>query len=198
MQVTSNKVTNLELTRLRRSATQRITETLQEFVPLAQALGMGITAWSPLGGGLLSGKYRPSEGDAKGDGRLTLAVSQGLGIFTERNWRVVAALEKVAREVGRSMAQVALNWTATQPGIGSVILGASKLAQLDDNLAALEFDLPIELRRQLDQASAQPPTFPYGMFGDAYQAWLHGGASVGDKPAGYAPPVRSGKAFLEG
>jgi aryl-alcohol dehydrogenase-like predicted oxidoreductase len=167
-----------------------------EFVPLAQTLGMGITAWSALGSGLLSGKYRPSEGAATGDGRLTTAAGQGLGLFNERNWRVVAALEEVAREIGRSMAQVALNWTATQPGIGSVILGASKLAQLDDNLAALDFELPIELRRQLDQASALPPTFPYTMFGDAYQASLHGGASVGDKPAGYAPSVSSGAAFL--
>lgn len=167
-----------------------------EFVPLSQTLGMGITAWSALGSGLLSGKYRPSEGDVKGDGRLATAAGQGLGLFTERNWRVVATLEKVAGEIGRSMAQVALNWAATQPGVGSVILGASKLAQLDDNLAALDFEIPIELRRQLDQASALPPTFPYTMFGDGYQASLHGGASVGDKPAGYAPAVSSGEAFL--
>lgn len=160
-----------------------------EFVPLAQTLGMGITAWSPLGGGLLSGKYRPSQGRGEGDGRLTTndAGSQ-LGLFTEHNWDVVAAVEKAAKELGRSMAQVALNWTATQPGIGSVILGATKLAQLEDNLAALDFEIPAELRGALDQASAHPPPFPYKMFGDAYQRMLHGGAAVSDKPAGYTRP----------
>ncbi|MDI3282555.1 aldo/keto reductase [Polyangium sp. 15x6] len=160
-----------------------------EFTPLAQTLGMGITAWSPLGGGLLSGKYRPSEGRGEGEGRLTKGdAGTQLGLFTERNWGVVAAVETASKELGRSMAQVALNWTATQPGVGSVILGATKLAQLEDNLAALDFEIPAELRRALDQASTLPPPFPYKMFGDAYQTMLHGGASVSDKPVGYTRP----------
>ncbi|KFE69650.1 aldo/keto reductase [Hyalangium minutum] len=167
-----------------------------EFVPLAQTLGMGITAWSPLGGGLLSGKYRPGEEGGTGDGRLTRSpTGKSAGKFTEQNWRVVAALEKVAKAIGRSMAQVALNWTATQPGVGSVIIGATRPSQLEDNLAALDFELPAELRQQLNEASAQPPPFPYGMFTDAYQAWiLNTGSSVGDKPPGYAPAVWSKKA----
>ncbi|MDI1450962.1 aldo/keto reductase [Polyangium sp. 6x1] len=170
-----------------------------EFVPLAQTLGMGITAWSPLGGGLLSGKYRPSEGHGDGEGRLTKGdAGSQLGLFTEQNFRIVAAVEKTSKELGRSMAQVALNWAATQPGIGSVILGATKLAQLEDNLAALDFEIPAELRRELDQATAQPPPFPYKMFGDAYQKQLHGGAAVGDKPVGYAPPVWTGNTALGG
>ncbi|MDC0741669.1 aldo/keto reductase [Polyangium mundeleinium] len=170
-----------------------------EFVPLAQTLGMGITAWSPLGGGLLSGKYRPSQGRGEGEGRLTTndAGSQ-LGLFTEHNWGVVAAVEKAAKELGRSMAQVALNWTATQPGIGSVILGATKLAQLEDNLAALDFEIPAELRKELDRASAHPRPFPYKMFGDAYQRQLHGGTAVGDKPVGYTPPVWTGNPAIAG
>ncbi|TKD06393.1 aldo/keto reductase [Polyangium fumosum] len=170
-----------------------------EFVPLAQTLGMGITAWSPLGGGLLSGKYRPSQGRGEGEGRLTKdEAGSKLGLFTEQNWQIVAAVEKTAKELGRSMAQVALNWTATQPGIGSVILGATKLAQLEDNLAALDFEIPAELRKELDQASAQPLPFPYKMFGDAYQKQLHGGATVGDKPVGYTPPVWTGNPAITG
>lgn len=167
-----------------------------EFVPLAETLGLGITAWSPLGGGLLSGKYRPSEGGATGDGRLNVdSTGQRLGHFSERNWRVVSVLERVAREVGRSMSQVALNWAATQPGVGSLIVGASRPEQLDDNLAALDFELPASLRRELQEVSALPPSFPYTMFTDAYQAWiLNAGVAVGDKPAGYAPPVWSGQA----
>ncbi|WP_266158813.1 aldo/keto reductase [Dyella silvatica] len=161
-----------------------------EFVPLATELGMGITAWSPLAMGLLSGKYRPSESGGAGEGRLAkISGAPGFDRFTERNWQIVAALESVAKEIGRPMAQVALNWAATQPGIGSVIIGATKLAQLDDNLAALDFELPRELRAQLDNASAPATPFPYYMYADRQQTRIHGGVAVGNKPAGYAPGV---------
>ncbi|NNB96418.1 aldo/keto reductase [Corallococcus exiguus] len=166
-----------------------------EYVPLAQTLGMGITTWSPLGAGLLSGKYRPSEAGAHGEGRLNSAVGGNqLGLFTERNWRIVSALEQVSKELGRDMSQVALNWVATQPGVGSVIIGATNPKQLDGNLAALDFSIPAELRRQLDEASAPPVPFPHGMFSNPYQLNLHGNAAVGDKPAGYSPPVFTGAA----
>ncbi|RDI98209.1 aldo/keto reductase [Dyella solisilvae] len=162
----------------------------QEFVPMAGELGMGITAWSPLGMGLLSGKYKPSEAGGSGEGRLAkVAGMPGFDRFTERNWAIVAALEEVARAIGKPMAQVALNWVATQPGVASVIVGATKLAQLDDNLAALSFQIPAELRARLDAASAIEASFPYWFFGDVQQSRLHGGVAVGSKPAGYAPPV---------
>ena len=164
-----------------------------EFVPLGQQLGMGITAWSPLAMGLLSGKYRPSKGGGEGDGRLAkVSAAPGFERFTERNWGIVAALEQVAETCGKPMAQVALNWAATQPGIGAVIIGATKLEQLEANLAALEFELPADLRAQLDAASAPERPFPYYMFADVQQTRLHGGVAVGDKPAGYAPPVYVG------
>lgn len=161
-----------------------------EFVPLATELGMGITAWSPLGMGLLSGKYKPGAAGGTGDGRLAkVAGAPGFDRFTERNWRIVAALESVAKECDRSMAQVALNWAATQPSVGAVIIGATRMEQLADNLAALDFALPAELRARLDAASAPELPFPYYMFADAQQTRLHGGAAVGSKPVGYAPPV---------
>jgi aryl-alcohol dehydrogenase-like predicted oxidoreductase len=161
-----------------------------EYVPLAQNLGMGITAWSPLAMGMLSGKYKPSHQGGEGDGRLAkISGSPGFERFTERNWKIVAELEKVAKEAGQSMATVALNWVATQPGIASVIIGATKLEQLDANLAALSFDLPPELRARLDAVSTIDKPFPYYMFTDIQQTRIHGGVAVGDKPAGYAPPV---------
>ncbi|RKG94079.1 aldo/keto reductase [Corallococcus terminator] len=165
-----------------------------EFTPLAQTLGMGITAWSPLGMGLLSGKYKPSEGRLQGEGRLTSAVGgDKMGLFTERNWAVVATLEKVAKELGREMSQVALNWVATQPAVGSVIIGASSVKQLDGNLAALDFTLPPELRRQLDAVSTPSSVpFPHSMFAIPHQFDLQGRAAVGDKPAGYTSPVFAG------
>lgn len=169
------------------SLTERHIE--HEFVPMAKELGMGITAWSPLAMGLLSGKYKPSE-VGNGDGRLhKVSGAPGFDRFTERNWRIVAALENVAGQIGKPMAQVALNWVATQPGLASVIVGASKREQLDANLAALDFELPTELRAQLDAASEPERPFPYYMFVDAQQSRIHGGVSVGDKPVGYAPPV---------
>ena len=140
--------------------------------------------------GMLSGKYKPSETGGTGEGWLAkVAAAPGFERFTERNWRIVAALEQVAREAGKPMAQVALNWAATQPGIASVIVGATKLEQLQANLAALDFELPAELRARLDAASAPQRPFPYYMFADIQQTRLHGGVAVGDKPAGYAPPV---------
>jgi hypothetical protein len=87
------------------------------------------------------------------------------------------------------MAAVALNWVATQPGIASVIIGATKLEQLDANLAALSFELPAELRARLNEVSAPDKPFPYYMFQDVQQTRIHGGVAVGDKPPGYAPPV---------
>lgn len=165
----------------------------REFVPLAQELGLGVTAWSPLAMGLLSGKYRPSEAGADGTGEGRLQAIKGMGIaalqdkFTPRNWAIVAELERVAREHGLSMAQTAIQWAARQPGLASVILGARNLTQFDDNLAALDRWLPDEALQRLDAVSALPAQFPYSFFAQNHQTGIHGGVGVGDKPAGYTP-----------
>jgi len=155
-----------------------------EFVPLAQACGLGITAWSPLAMGLLSGKYRVGETST---GRLSLDASgSGLGLFTDRNIRIVSALEKVALEAGKSMAQVALNWVTDRPGVAAAIIGASRLEQLDENLAALDFELSAEHKIFLNAASAIEAPYPYRLFADDYQAGiLNTGSTVGDKPEHY-------------
>ncbi|MBB3424761.1 aryl-alcohol dehydrogenase-like predicted oxidoreductase [Rhizobium sp. BK312] len=167
-----------------------------EFVPFGTRYGAGIMAWSPLASGLLSGKYRPSS-QGETAGRLETVrgtTNPGFQKFNERNWAIVAELEKVAGELGRSMAQVAVNWAMTQPGIASIIVGATKLEQLKDNLGALEFTIPHELRRRLDDVSALPSTFPYSFFGPEIQGSLTGGQTVGGKPVGYYPDLNiSGK-----
>ena len=165
-----------------------------EFIPFGLAHGLGTMVWSPLASGLLSGKYKPSQGGASGTGAGRLETVKGSGNpgfekFNERNWAIVAELERVAMAVGRSMAQVALNWVAHRPGVATVILGATRPAQLEDNLGALDFELPPELRMQLDAVSAPLPRYPYTFFASNMQAMLTGGATVGDKPAGYAPPL---------
>ncbi len=160
-----------------------------EFVPLAQNLGMGITVWSPLAMGLLSGKYRVDGDQWTGEGRLTTDTSgKGMGLFTARNLGILSALQDVAAETGRPMAQVALSWTLNRPSIAALIIGASRLAQLQDNLAALDFTLPAELAAKLDAAGALPSPHPYALFDADYQAGvLNTGTAVGDKPASYAP-----------
>lgn len=162
----------------------------REFVPLGLELDMGIMVWSPLASGLLSGKYQPSQGSFSGEGRLdAMRDSQNPAFqkFTERNWKIVAELESVAKELGRSMAQVAVNWTANRPGVGSVIIGATKLAQLDDNLKALDFQIPTELSDRLETISRPESQFPYSFFEPDHQAMIHGSKSVGLKPMGYYP-----------
>ncbi|MEV6302452.1 aldo/keto reductase [Actinoplanes sp. NPDC051861] len=156
-----------------------------EFTAMAQTLGMGITAWSPLAGGLLTGKYRRDEAGVSGAGRL-----DGSPAPTGHDWRVIDALTTVAADIGRPMSQVALNWVVTQPGVASAVVGASSVAQLDSNLAALDFEIPAAARRTLDEAAARPLPKPYSMFTPEYQSWIVSpGLTIGDKPAGYAPPV---------
>lgn len=164
----------------------------REFVSLGQELGMGIMVWSPLASGLLSGKYRPSTGGYTGEGRLETVKgisNPAFQKFSDRNWAIVAELEKVASELGRSMAEVAVNWTANRPGIASVIVGATKLSQLESNLKALEFEIPAELANRLDSVSRPESQFPYSFFESEIQGMIHGGTSVGSKPVGYAPQV---------
>jgi aryl-alcohol dehydrogenase-like predicted oxidoreductase len=164
-----------------------------EFVPLCLEHGMGLMTWSPLASGLLSGKYRPSETGSdeegtSGEGRLTTVAgidNPAFKKFTVRNWKIVAALEAVAKELGRPMAQVAVNWAANRPGIASVIIGATKLAQLQGSLAALSFTLPSELKNRLDTASAPDQPFPHEFFGPQIQAMINGGVTVEAKPGSY-------------
>jgi len=163
-----------------------------EHAAMAQTLGMGITAWSPLGGGFLSGKYRhDATRGLAGDGRLATPGGSGFEV-TERDWQLLGPLESVADQLGVTMAQVAVNWVATQPGIASAIVGASSADQLGSTMAALDVELPGELRATLDEASAVAPQSVYRMFTPGYQSQLvNSGAKVGDQPTGYRPAVRN-------
>jgi aryl-alcohol dehydrogenase-like predicted oxidoreductase len=162
----------------------------REFVPLGRELGMGIMVWSPLASGLLSGKYKPSEGGWSGEGRLKTVEdisNPAFQKFSAHNWKIVAELENVSQELGHSMAQVAVNWIVNRPGVASVIVGATKLSQLEDNLKALEFEIPAELASRLETISRPEPQFPYSFFGHEIQSMIHGGVTAGLKPTGYAP-----------
>jgi aryl-alcohol dehydrogenase-like predicted oxidoreductase len=153
----------------------------REHIPAAQELGFGVCPWSPLASGFLSGKYRRAAAGGSGDGRLEKmkdSANPGFKKFNERNWKILDVLLDVAKQIGRPPAQVALNWVATQPGITSTILGASKLAQLEDNLNALEFSIPAELRQRLNNVSAPESVHPYVFFQPFLQGMIHGSAKV--------------------
>src|ERR1700694_4770090 len=102
----------------------------RELLPMAKAFGLGLVAWSPLSGGILSGKYNKAASDK--DGRYSSEMMQGFLPERERQDRVVAALEKVSGETGTSLAQVALAWLRYRPIPVIPIIGARKLKQFED------------------------------------------------------------------
>jgi aryl-alcohol dehydrogenase-like predicted oxidoreductase len=153
----------------------------REHVPVAQELGIGICPWSPLASGFLSGKYSRSNEASVTEGRLTVLKDSGnpaFEKFTERNWRIVDVLLEVAKELNRTPAEVALNWVATQPGVSSTIIGATKMSQLEKNLAAIELEIPSQLRLRLNEISDIDQVHPYVFFGSFFQNWIKGGVEI--------------------
>ena len=153
----------------------------REHIPAAQELGLAVCPWSPLASGFLSGKYRRQGSGGVGDGRLEKVKDSDnptLKKFSDQNWRILDALLAVGKELGRPPAQIALNWVATRPGITSTILGASKLSQLEDNLKAIEFTIPAELRTRLDEIGTPPSIHPYEFFEPVIQTMIHGSSPV--------------------
>ncbi len=156
----------------------------QEYVSAAREFGLGITPWSPLAGGFLAGKYQRASDDTAApvttsEGRLSGPNPFGNMKFTDQNWRTLDALRAVATELGRPPAQVALAWVAAQPGVTSLILGASKVAQLHDNLASLTITLSPDQLARLDEAGVADPSDPYRMlFSPGLRRGIFGGADV--------------------
>lgn len=160
-----------------------------EFVDAAQALGVGLTAWSPLANGLLTGRYRVNEnGELEGDGRVTRTwiTDSTVELTSERTRRILDTLAAVAREIGRTPAQVALNWVTNRPGVVSTIIGARTEAQLLDSLPALDFELPAELAARLEEAGRPPAQYPYSYFSEGFQEGrVRCGNTIQSEPRGY-------------
>ena len=149
-----------------------------ELLPAARALGLGVCPWSPLAAGFLAGKYQRDDPKASGEGRLAGPNPFGDSKFTEANWQVLGVLREVAGQLRRPLAQVALAWVQAQPGVASILIGASRPEQLADNLASLEVRLTPEQLQKLNEASAPPAVFPYGIFSPAVQRGIFGGHAV--------------------
>ena len=150
----------------------------REYVPAARECGLGITPWSPLAAGFLAGKYQRGEAGATGEGRLSGPNPFGDTKFTDRNWRILDVLRTVAAEIDRPLAQVALAWVSARPGITSPIIGASKVTQLHDNIAALDIHFTPEQLQTLNKVSAPEPTFPYPIFEPTVNRMIFGGHTV--------------------
>lgn len=145
----------------------------REHLPASRHLGLGLCCYSPLGAGVLTGKYRPDGQNA--DGRLGKGAFGGLA-RTQREgfWTLLEAVEGVAADVGRTAAEVALNWVAGSYPSTSVIIGATRPAQLASNLAALQFDLTAEQRARLDAASALTLGTPYHFAHEPLRTFMFG------------------------
>ena len=144
----------------------------------ARELGIGVVPWSPLAGGFLTGKYHRGDAAPTGDGRLASDNPLGQTPFTDRNWAILDVVRRVAAEVGRTPAEVALAWTVAQSGVDAVLIGASQPDQLAPNVEALDLALTVEQHAALDEASAPPQAFPWNAFTPAIRQHIFGGTDV--------------------
>ena len=146
-----------------RLVTQQIHYTLEareaeyELVPVAVAEGVGILVWSPIAGGLLSGKYGPDTPSA----RQAAGWREPPIRDVPRLWRIVDALKAVAAARGVSGAQVALAWLLGRPGVTSLVIGGRNEDQFRDSLKAADLKLADDERARLDAVSAPPVIYPY-------------------------------------
>ena len=137
----------------------------RELVPMARELGLGVIPWSPLASGVLAGKYSRADLDDSGGSAEASGtrrnVALGNGALTERGLDIAEVVKAVAGETGHTPSQVALAWTLANPAVASPLIGARTLAQLEDNLGALEVSFSDEQRDRLEAASAIELRFPH-------------------------------------
>jgi len=129
----------------------------RELVPFLESEKTGLLVWSPLAGGLLSGKFSRENQKPEGSRRSEFDFPI---VDKERTWKILEAMAPMAKARDCSPARISLAWLLTKPVVTSVIIGAKRLDQLQDNLAAVEIELTEEESLLLDQVSALPPEYP--------------------------------------
>ncbi|MCO5970360.1 aldo/keto reductase [Actinoallomurus soli] len=135
----------------------------RDLIPMAREMGLGVVLYSPLAGGVLTGKYSRDDLTATNvasDGTRK-SFNVGLGALTERNLAIADVVKDVAAELGRTPAQVGLAWTLQNPAVTAPIIGARTPAQLEDNLGALEVDFTASQLARLNEAGAIDLGFPH-------------------------------------
>ncbi|ETI64235.1 aldo/keto reductase [Sphingobium sp. C100] len=160
--------------------TQRTVE--REYMPMAREMGIGVLPWSPLAGGVLSGKYSKADLDEKptefGANSTRKDINKMTGRLSERNLTIADEARDIAQEIGVTPAQVALAWTLLNPAVTAPVLGARTLVQLEDNLGALAVELSDEHIRRLDEVSRIPLEFPADIWAGGAWERMFGGAKV--------------------
>lgn len=134
----------------------------EEIIPVCQLKGLGVVVWSPLGGGFLTGKYKPGERTATGT-RSAEGWAYPQRYFAANADETLAELLKVAQELGRSPAQVANRWVIEQPAITSAIIGARTVEQARDNFLTGSWQMPADALQRLNQVSHLPRRYPRSM-----------------------------------
>ncbi|MBB5064038.1 aldo/keto reductase [Granulicella mallensis] len=129
----------------------------REIVPLLEAEKTGLLVWSPLAGGLLSGKFSRENQKPEGSRRSEFDFPL---VDKERTWKILDAIAPIAKAHGCSAARISLAWLLSKPVVTSIIIGAKRLDQLQDNIAAIEVKLTADEIKQLDEVSALPPEYP--------------------------------------
>jgi aryl-alcohol dehydrogenase-like predicted oxidoreductase len=129
----------------------------REIVPLLEATKTGLLVWSPLAGGLLSGKFSRENQKPEASRRSEFDFPV---VDKERTWKILDVMAPIAKAHNCSPARIALAWLLTKPAVTSIIIGAKRLEQLHDNVAAVDVKLTPEQIKQLDDVSALPPEYP--------------------------------------
>ena len=153
-----------------------------DLMPMAREFGLGVTPWSPLAGGVLSGKYTRETAKAADRGeRVTAAL-------TERNFAIIDELARISKELNTTPAAVALAWVQSRPGVTSTIIGARRIDQLEQNLAALDIRLDASHVDALNKVSQPALNFPAG-FLQFSRNFMQGGTTVNGEPSQLLPQI---------
>ena len=155
----------------------------RELIPMAREMGMGVCPWSPLGGGVLTGKYSHADLAVSGaDATLSRkAMNASTGRLNETSLATAEVVREVAGELGCTPAQVALAWTLRDRAITSPVIGARTPAQLKDNLGALAVSFSADQLARLDAVSAVPPVFPMDVLKGPSEGFMFGGVKVEER-----------------
>lgn len=150
----------------------------RELLPMAHALDIGVTAWSPLGGGVLSGKYSKDKKQNNKEEPKRLQVDNPISatFVNERNLSIAQEVRTIAQEINKTPSQVALNWIRQQNknrGVIIPIIGARTESQIKDNLGCLDFELNADQLKRLDEKSRIQLGFPHDLY-EAAKAFAYG------------------------
>lgn len=153
---------------------------------MAMELGLGVTPWSPLKGGVLTGKYT-RENEGKVDAPRGEWVTS---VLNEDNYKIVDVISRVAKERDCTPSQVALAWVRNRPGVTSTIIGARTMAQLEDNVKALDLELGPDQLADLDAISEPTLDFPSAFLQRA-PSFAYGGTTINGQTGVYMPMMPS-------